>query len=496
MAQWKLGDVQKPTQRPGLYTRFITEAVNVIARGSTGIVACASKNNWGELGVVKRVNSFTEFTAEYGNTGEANKVVEFIFSGGASEVVFYRPTGAGAAKADNDILLSTVLQLGLEAKYEGTRLNAFSSEVISSTGEPIVVNLYDDKDNLIASWTSDIDHATEGLFLDIVAKINDDESNVYVVASTDVTGANDTVANNTLAANSGDLANFANGVDPTLVASSYTDAVENLEQEYFASIYFNLNPTDTTEGPFLTSAIELVDNWRDIGKNVRFVTGSGEDSTGVFDDLATANAKAVLYNSMGVEFVHPGARLLENRVTTSYAGYELAAHVAGLMSSLPLDVSPTFVPLRLPIVDLNTRYGNANIKTMIGSGVLALVYDGSKFKIERAINTLTVLGANQNNSFKKIKVVRILDAILNALNISMNDQVIGKYINDQEGRENVIVLVSRFLDIQANDDLISEDFVVISDPDNPSSEDRFFLLIGLKVEDSIEYIYNTIELAN
>lgn len=487
MAEWKVGDVARPDQRPGFYSRFITEAVNAIRSGQSGVVACVSENHWGPLDEVKRYNGLGEFVSDFGDKGDAYKPAQFIFAGGAATLLMYRPTGAGLVKASRAFEANT---LEFTAKHEGTRGNNLAVKVTFASSNPVVVELYDTSSGesvLLNSWE------TEDNYVDVVNRripqlvdeINNDPTNIYIDASTDTVRTNTSFTFSSSTDTS--ATTLSGGVNPTVDAASYEGARDAFSQEVFSTIYFNLDPA--TDSAIITSVRGFVNTWRDEGKKITWVTGSEIDET-----QANAETEAKALNHLGANYVHPGLKLIENNKVVVYAGYQVAAHVAGVIASAPLSDSLTYRRLNLVVSDVEKRYGDASIKSLIRSGVMPLVYDGRNYKIERGVTTLTQLESNQNNGFKKVKIVRILDSILNALNISLSDNVIGQTPNNKDGRSSVISTIRSFLSTQADADLIRDDYIVIIDPNNPPVEDRFFILIGLIPVDSIEYVYTTIEI--
>ena len=170
-----------------------------------------------------------------------------------------------------------------------------------------------------------------------------------------------------------------------------------------------------------------------------------------------------------------------------------AAQVTGAIAGLPLTVSPTFLTMR-GIKDVETRYGNSNIRILLAGGVLTTVWDGARFKLERGINTLKVsdLTSQQNEQFTKIKVMRILDNIHNVIRTTINNDFIGKVPNNASGIASAISVVREFLNRQVLQGLVQPEFTVEQDPSYTSEDDRFFLLIGIQPVDSMEFGYFTI----
>ena len=493
---WKIGDITRKDQRPGFYTRFVAQAELAVAGGQTGIVACATISDFGPLASVRRLNTIGEFERLYQDTfspvpSNANHIVRNIFLGGARNVLFYRIGGTAAAKALRDLEDTEATPrdiLTLTAKYEGNRGNGFRISVII-VAMKVTITLIDSDNTVLTSWTREENNGTVDLVEDFVDDINNDEDNIWVDASTNVGGTgssaitNDTTSN-TFAVQS--VASFSGGVNPTVADADWEDARSAFENEDFSTAYFDVSPTDNTT--VWESTRDWVTEIRDTIRDIIWVTGS--DSADTLDQALTAASNV---NEPGIVYIHPGWSTRSNNAVNERDAYKQASRIAGLIAGLPLSQSLSYRALGF-IEDLSVRYGNADIKRMIAGGIMPIVYDGRNFKIERGVNTLTVLGDNQDNSFKKIKTIRILDGINNALNASTADNIIGKIDNDRDGRSVVLGAYSGFLDGQANLGLIEDDFNVETDPDNEPTLDRYFVRYGIRPIDSIEYVYNTIEI--
>lgn len=501
---WNPADVRKRDQRPGFYSRFVAEADLAISGGQTGVVACAARVNWGPLGEdaaeANRVNSLesiADYEQLYGSDGDAYLAIREMFIGGAARVIFYRVDGTGDAAAvcqlQDDGKINNLITL--TAKYRGTRFNRFEVDVdiAGMANDGIVTIRLKDGPTVVTSWISVLTNGDVGLVTQLVNMIQNDENNIWIEASTTVGAAAaptlvDNLANNTLDEVTG--SKFVGGIDPSVASINYQRACEALETEAFNVLYFDLDPN--TDATIWGTIRTLLTGSRTNGRKVVWVTGSG-DPTSLSDPHATAISQSQTLTHEGIVYVHPGSKIrdVNSDVKTRY-GFEFAARAAGVMSGIGLSESVTFRPIS-GIEDVEVRYGVLKVRELLAAGVLVPIYDGRQFKFERGVNTLGDLREGQKASFRKIKIIRILDSIENALNASISDRVIGKILNDTSGRLRILNAIRAFLRIFSEQGLIDSIFIVEEDPNYASEDDRFFVRYGVTPIDSIEFVYNTVQ---
>ena len=475
---WTVADITDPGQRPGLYSRFMTQATVSITGGTTGVVGVVAITDEGPLGSVTRLETLGEYEDTYGDTvNNTYRAVRNIFQGGASAVLFCRVdreeeiTLEGASSTDSIELTSR--------NIDENSLTAVISVSTVVGEEYVTLSLTNDSNPVPGqSWTTTVVNGTNdtgsgitlvaGVARQLVDMISDDESALVVA---DLVGDGTVTNVNTFA-----------DASPTFTIgdNNYTGALDIIGSENFGVLYVDLSPNQTDWSLVESKVDDLIEN---DGKYVQWVTGSRSNST-----IARANSDASGLDNEETVFIHPGYKV----GTTIYPGYLAAARVAGMLASLSLADSLTYRPVA-GADDVITRYGNTDVMSLIENGVCPLVYDGRNVKIERGNNTLiTIATGTQNNSFKKIKVIRILNAINNALNMSIADQVVGRVANDPIGQSVVRGAIRVFLRSLSESGVVLPNFSVRNDPNNVSSEDRYFVRIGVQPIDSIEFVYTTI----
>lgn len=477
--RWVVGEEVQFGQRPGLYSRFSAQATVAVTGGLTGVVGAVGKATQGPLDAVTTINSLQDYIDVYSDDQvDTYNGVRNILQGGAREVLF--------ARVDRDF--SAVIASGANDLIRLTTRNYQEGTLIAKveiTAQKVVLTLEDPAGTTVdtmaggvsrpQTWTTDVDNATPasvgvvGTVQELINKINEDSYAIVVAQAlpSDLT----TVANNSFVA----VASVA------FVAGSYdySSAIDMIGAEDFSVLWVDLSPVDSAWATVQSKVNSLRD---DNGKYVQWVTGSESDS---LLDNAISDAGV---DDEAILFVHPGAK----NTNETLQGYQLAARIAGMKASFGLGDSLTYKRIA-GMTDVTIRYTSTDIERMINNGIMPIIYDGRGVKIERGINTLITTTTEKPASFKKVKVVRILDAISNALNISIADQVIGVIANNFEGRQLVLGAINDFLYGLSQDGVILPNYVVRSDPDNPPTLDRFFIVIGVQPVDSIEYVYNTIQ---
>ena len=386
--------------------------------------------------------------------------------------------GANTAKGSgtlSDTAGTPVDALTLTAKHPGTLGNTIQYQVgdntIDNTKTDITLTFTSGSDFSYGvesvKVTSSVNHGVSGFIKNMVDTINTNPvMSRYVVAS-EVSGHNNDLGDVVTATA---LSGGSNG--DTLTSGDYTGALSKFDSELLE--YFFIDSGSTT-------VLTLVDTWieqqRTRGKKITWVTGSLASTT-----IAEAITAAKSYDSEGVIYVYPGATM----DGVAHSGRIAAARVAGVLAGLSLNQSITYSGLGAGVTDLSKRLSDSEVKQLLGNGVLPLVWDGVRVRVERGINTFTSYSATKNRTFSKIQTMRILDNINNVLTFSLADIVVGKILNDAQGRSTVLSMVSNFLTQQVSARRINPGFSVSIDE---FTADSIFVTVGLQPIDSIEYLY-------
>jgi len=128
----------------------------------------------------------------------------------------------------------------------------------------------------------------------------------------------------------------------------------------------------------------------------------------------------------------------------TYTAAEYCSRIAGMLAGTPLTISATFAPLAevIDVPHLKKEERDAEID----AGKLILVNDGTKVKIDRAVNSFVTTIENRGDDFKKIKIVDIMDLIHGDIKATAEDNYIGKYPNDYDHKCLLIAAINGYFE--------------------------------------------------
>lgn len=160
-------------------------------------------------------------------------------------------------------------------------------------------------------------------------------------------------------------------------------------------------------------------------------------------DTKNKKVKAILPNSASdhegiINFTNTNIKTASKTYTTS----EYTARIAGLIAGTPLTISATFAPLP-EVISVDPI---ADIDAAIDAGKFVLFNDTEKIKVARAVNSLTTTTQDKSESFKKIKIVDILDMIYSDIYMTIADNYVGKYANSYDNKVLLIGAIQAYLD--------------------------------------------------
>lgn len=466
---------------PGLYLNFRSAGISSIQAGERGTVAMPVRAIWGDISKIYTITSEKELKDAFTDdttSGTAYKLGRLALMGGAKKVLMKRITDGTDAKASvtlKDTSTEPVNVLKLEAKYTGTYGNKFkvsvSTNAINSQAKDLKILI----DNvLVKTFTvsGDIDA--------IVSAINSDTENLWIVASKLADG-NGTLANVTSAA-------FNGGSDGSAPAvSNYTDAFVDFEKEQF-NIFVLDGITDSSLQASLKSWIERL---REEGYGVMAVIGGSATDDKSSDAVTKAIQRGASMNYEGIVNVGVGAYL----DGVEYSSSDVACWVAGLIAGQTLAQSTTYAVA--PFSDVNRRWTRSEMEESVNKGVFLLFWDGEKVKVLRGINTLISLREGQNEAWKKVRAIRVMDSINNDLVKTAEDNYIGKVNNTSAGRNALVMACREYMRTLALGGVIEADgWDVKLDPDYYNDEvsipaDEVYIRWEARLTDVMEKIFGT-----
>lgn len=127
---------------------------------------------------------------------------------------------------------------------------------------------------------------------------------------------------------------------------------------------------------------------------------------------------------------------------TTYTTAQYCSRMAGILAGTPLTTSATFQ--KLPEVTDVPHLIKSDIDTAVGAGKLILVNDGRQVKIARAVNSLQTLSTDKTESFKKIKIVDILDMVYSDIVAQVEDGYIGRVSNSYDNKQNLVAAINGY----------------------------------------------------
>ncbi len=191
--------------------------------------------------------------------------------------------------------------------------------------------------------------------------------------------------------------------------------LERLQWDWFAC------PTAETDGQNSTIAT-WIKNLRTTEKLMR--------------KAVLANTKA---DSEGIVNVTSSAYLADG---TEVVPEKLTPRIAGVICGTPMSIAATYAPLN-EYADC-TRYAKEDADKAVGNGELLLKFDGEKVKLNRAVNSFTTTTDSKGDSYKKIKIVEIMDMIYDDIRSTCEDSYIGKFANTYDNKCLLITAVQAY----------------------------------------------------
>lgn len=212
-------------------------------------------------------------------------------------------------------------------------------------------------------------------------------------------------------------------------AAGYTDAMNALELMKWDYL---VAPTATTD----SKAADIV-TW---------IKAQRDNNHKIF--------KAVLPNNVanheGIINVVDGYTDEDGTVLTAE---QACARIAGIIAGTPWTMSCTYAPI--PEALGCTNRAQSALDTAVDNGQLCLMWDGDKVKVVRGVNSLTTTSESKGESFKKIRLVEIMDMISNDIRVTAQDNYIGKYTNSYDNKCLLTTAVNGYFDTLVADGILA-----------------------------------------
>lgn len=450
------GGTWSPTEKPvlpGLYLNFVAAAQAAIQPGARGVVVAPVKAHWGPVRQFVEITSeqgiINNYTSDEGNGATAYTTLQLALLGGAKKILAYRLADTNAAKASvtlQDTSATPVNVLQLDAKYPGERGNNFkvTVQVNPVDGSKKDIKLYEDT-TLLRTFTF-----VSGTIQAAADAINNDAENKWITATVlaEGSGVLADVSNVALSGGSSGIAAIA--------VEDYTNFLAAAETQEFNTLTLD----GIYDSAIQTSVVSWVDRIRSEGKGIIAVLGGSAADDTAADAVSKATTRSASFNHEGVVNVGVGA-ILDG---VSYGSAQVAAYVAGLIAGQKLSESTTYAVT--PFDDVTRRWTRSEMEEAVKNGVFLLFHDGQMVKCLRGINSLVTFRQGQNNAWKKIRAICVMDSINADLVRTAEDSYIGKVNNTEEGRLALIGACKKYMQSLAQAGIIgAAGWDVYLDPD-------------------------------
>lgn len=140
----------------------------------------------------------------------------------------------------------------------------------------------------------------------------------------------------------------------------------------------------------------------------------------------------------------------------TYTGAQYTPRIAGLIAGTPLTISATYAPLS-EVVDCD-RYTDDENDEKVNKGEFFIWFDGEKFKMSRAMNSLVTTTQSKLEAYQTIKSVDIMDAIYDDIKKTAQDSYIGKYTNDYDNKQLLISAIMGYFKELEDGRLLQKDY--------------------------------------
>lgn len=204
-------------------------------------------------------------------------------------------------------------------------------------------------------------------------------------------------------------------------------------------IHFLAVPTVETDG-MLSDMVQFVKD--EVGKNKNRIMA-------IFPYSQTEDNE----NIIGCEFTAYTSEETHTATSGVYTAEEYCSRIAGFIAGTPFTESITYGTLN----DLSDceRLTEEEKDTAVDAGKLILMHDGEKVKIVRGVNTFVSTTKTKSLSYKKIKIVNIMNLMFDDLRKTIQDQYIGKFNNDYDDKLILVTAVNSYFKNLINQSIIT-----------------------------------------
>ncbi len=167
--------------------------------------------------------------------------------------------------------------------------------------------------------------------------------------------------------------------------------------------------------------------------------------------------------------------------TTVWTTAEYCSRIAGLLAGTPMKIAATYAPL--PELSDCARLNREESDEAVGKGELALKWDGRKVKLNRAVTSLVTTSQGMLDSFKKIKIVEIMDLIRTDITSTAEDDYVGKFANTYDNKLLLITAIRGYFMGLEQSQLVQPGYTVDLDVD---SIEQYLMSRGTNTDEMTE----------
>ncbi len=431
-------DITTGRIRPGTYINVdANENTGVLKKGVRGrVVIPLIAFGWGEdrSFVEIKAKKINDHYAELGDYVDNIVPLREAFKGCSTVIAYISNKGNKATVTEEDLTVT--------AKYPGTRGNHIKLSSIKNSDNTFDVTVYMDT-TALQTYSG----------LSTIADLKDADPILVDISGTGALTAFASIS-------------LAGGVTTASTNADITNFLDDIE-----SVKFNAVALPFTEAAIKTSCISKIKYLRDdMGYTIQGVLPS-----------ADANYEGVINVTNGV--------VLEDG--TSLQAVDCCAFVAGITAGASELESNTFVKYE-GAESIIGNLTNEGAEQAILNGELFFSYaDDGSVQVEYDINSLKTFTKTRSQSYRKNKIIRVIDAIQDAIKASFPPN---KFTNDNIGWDTVEGLGKVLLKEYEGEGAITEvntdeDFLVDREK---SSGDSMYINVGIKPVDMAEKLYFTV----
>ena len=222
------------------------------------------------------------------------------------------------------------------------------------------------------------------------------------------------------------------------------------------------DPNDSADKFAKTLDMLATDRWDYLA--IPTITDKQTESVGTWLKTNRENkgkrSKVVLPNYTGdyegiINFTNSFIKTAAKEYTTA----QYTPRIAGLIAGTPMTISATYAPLS-EVIDCDKHTIDENDEK-VNKGEFFIWFDGEKFKMSRAMNSLVTTTQGKLEAYQTIKSVDAMDMIYDDIKRTAQDSYIGKYTNDYDNKKLLISAIYGYFRELENARILQKGYSVV-----------------------------------